>query len=152
MFSGGKIKEYFKKTKSTLFLKRNRKDLGMVWDDKDYLPVGAGIYAIFEKGTCVYIGETGSLRGRIRDLSRTFNHQFRRTLGKARYSKTLGFQPATSKKKFSPDIERKLTDYMSKSCEISFLEMKLGRKEFEEYICRENKPRFNQKVKRGQKK
>ena len=149
MFSDSKIKEYFKKTKSTLFLKRYRKDLGLAWDDKNSLPVGAGIYAIFEKGAFVYIGETGSLRGRIKDLSRTVNHQFRRSLGKARFSSIQGYQLATSKRKFPSLVEEKLTNYMKKNCEIAFLTMQLGRKEFEEYICREHRPKFNQKKQRG---
>jgi hypothetical protein len=41
----------------------------------------AGVYLIREKGIICYVGETGSMRERMRDLLNSQNHVIRRNIG-----------------------------------------------------------------------
>ena len=70
-----------------------------------------GVYAFFQGEDILYIGETGSLRGRMSDVRRTLNHTFRRTIGNKLYSDIDGFTKATSKNKFPDKIEDKIDKY-----------------------------------------
>jgi hypothetical protein len=92
-------------------------------------PSVAGMYVIYEKGEIVYFGETGNINGRMKDLRRTVNHSFRRSLGFMLYG-----EEATSRKKFSPANEEKLNAYFEKNIQIGFLEVSFGRLEIEEYL------------------
>ncbi|MFK7979673.1 MAG: GIY-YIG nuclease family protein [Saprospiraceae bacterium] len=94
----------------------------------------AGVYLIRINGEVKYVGETGNIYKRMNDLLKTYNHTFRRSLGKYLYSDSMDYNKANSKRKFSERIERKLDDYMRENCEVSFLEVKLGRKELEELV------------------
>jgi hypothetical protein len=62
-------------------------------------PTKAGVYAVFDGKRLIYVGETGSLRGRMKDLRDTRNHTLRRQIGAAKFSDRNGYQPATSKRK-----------------------------------------------------
>jgi hypothetical protein len=44
-------------------------------------PKRAGVYAVFHGKRIIYVGESGSLKGRMQDLRRTENHTLRRQLG-----------------------------------------------------------------------
>jgi len=93
-----------------------------------------GVYLIRIEGKIKYVGETGNIYKRMKDLLKTYNHTFRRSLGKHLYEKSEGYYKASSNKKFSAIIEQKLDNYMFENCEVSFLEVKVGRKELEEFI------------------
>ena len=86
------------------------------------------------EGEIRYVGETGNIYKRMKDLLKTYNHTFRRSLGKKHYSNEKDYFKASSSKKFSDRIEAELDDYMFKNCEVSFLDVRLGRKELEEFI------------------
>ena len=60
------------------------------------IPNEPGVYLIHEKEGVCYVGETGNLQGRMKDMVRTVNHSFRRTLGNYLYSSHEGFIKATS--------------------------------------------------------
>ena len=94
----------------------------------------AGVYLIRIEGKIRYVGETGNIYKRMKDLLKTYNHTFRRSLGKKHYSNEKDYFKASSSKKFSDRIEAELDDYMFKNCEVSFLDVRLGRKELEEFI------------------
>jgi hypothetical protein len=112
-------------------------------------PNGAGVYCIFKDGKPIYVGESGNLSARIREIFRTVNHSFRRSLGKYLYSNNPGFTAASSSLKFSPEIEEELTEYMESSLTIVFANIALGRKEVEEFIYRKYQPEFNVRGQRG---
>lgn len=104
----------------------------------------AGIYVIYEKEELVYFGETGNIKGRMKDLRRTVNHSFRRSLGFK-----LFHEKATSKKKFSPENEERLNNYFEENIELGFIEIAFGRLEIEEYLVHKYGDRLiNKKKKR----
>ncbi|WP_161531199.1 hypothetical protein [Riemerella anatipestifer] len=95
---------------------------------KNYLIDSAGIYALFEKDDLIYIGETGNLIKRMSDITRTFNHTFRKQLGKKRFSGTiLGG-------KFDDNVEALLDNYFDNDLYVSFMEVNFGRLEIEDYL------------------
>ncbi len=98
------------------------------------IPPHAGVYLIWFENDMCYVGETGNLKKRMKDLMKTYNHTFRRKLGEKYFSNHPSFYKATSKKKFSDEIESQLNDLMQTKCKISFLATSLGRKELEELV------------------
>lgn len=147
MFSKIKIESYLRRIENQLFrVPRQRVKFSEKWFQE--ISSDSGIYGIFQRKKLIYIGETGSLRNRMRDLGRTVNHQFRRSLGKDKFANLRGFKVATSKRKFPPKFEVKLNTWIEGNLKIAIVPLSLGRKEFEEYICKNHKPRFNRKGQR----
>ena len=109
-----------------------------------HIPADPGVYTLFEDGKLVYVGESGSLRNRMKDLTDTRNHTLRRKLG-AR----LG-SGGSSKKKFSEAVERKLNSFMEQHLRVKFLVVHLGRKEIEEAVVRGRPHLYNAKGRRGE--
>lgn len=98
------------------------------------IPSAAGVYAIYERGTLIYVGESGSLKARFGDLFRTVNHSLRRTLGKKLYCALPGFAPATTKKLFPVAIETQLNNYMESALTFLAIPIAFGRTEIEERL------------------
>lgn len=113
-------------------------------------PKEAGVYMLFEKGKLVYVGETGSIAGRITDMLDSRHHTVRRTLGEKRFSHIQGFAKASSAAKHPEHIETKVEETLS-SFSLCVLPIKIGRKEFEEYIFSKYDLELNIKAKRGMK-
>lgn len=111
-------------------------------------PEDAGVYMIFENGKPVYVGESGSISGRISDMLDSRHHTVRRSLGEMRFSTTAGYAKASSKSKHPEHIEALIVQTMQ-SFKLSVLPIKIGRKEFEEYVFEKHKPELNRKAKRG---
>jgi hypothetical protein len=86
------------------------------------VPASPGVYALWDlsSGELVYVGETASLRDRMRDLGRSVNHTCRRKL--AIRHKIVGAS------------EEVISAAMSKHYLLSFLPVSLGRIELEEYL------------------
>ena len=106
------------------------------------IPKSPGVYSIFKDGKVVYCGETGNLQGRMRDLTRTVNHTFRRRFGTKQYEHRSDFQPASAKQKFPPNIETLLDRAMS-CLLVKVVSIRLGRREIEESAILLLKPKFN---------
>ena len=107
-------------------------------------PNKAGIYIIYDKGKKVYVGETGNIQARMKDLRRTLNHSFRRSLGFKLFD-----EKATSRKKFSEENEQNLNDYFEKHITVGWLPISFGRLEMEEHLVRKYKgDLLNKKEKR----
>ena len=85
-------------------------------------PPEPGVYALWDiqSGAAVYVGETSSLRHRMRDLGRTVNHTCRRKIA-ARHQLTGANEVA-----LSAAIAERYTP--------SFIQVSLGRVELEEYL------------------
>ena len=111
------------------------------------VPTESGVYAFFDKDKIIYIGETGSLKGRMSDVRRTVNHTLRRTIGNKLFSNTKDFNKATSKKKFPEHIEILINEYMEKLY-VTMIPISFGRAEIEEYLIEKYNPVFNTKTKR----
>jgi hypothetical protein len=120
---------------------------GKIWLEQ--FPSNPGVYCIFEGKALIYAGETGSLKGRMRDLLDTRNHTFRREIGKAKFGARLDYRPASSKVKVPDEIERLLTDFMLRQLKVKAAPVVLGRKELEERLIDEKKPKYNTKTRRG---
>lgn len=127
-------------------VRRRRSSLTREWAKS--MPSGPGVYAWFSRGKLVYVGETGCLWERIDDCRRTMNHTLRRTIGAVRYATVHGYQKATTRRKFIPEIEERVDSYMKK-LSLSVLEVEFGRIEFEEYLLGKYRPKYNKKVRRG---
>lgn len=97
------------------------------WRNK-HLQNVAGLYAIFEQEKLVYVGETGNLRKRMSDITRTVNHSFRKQIG------ARNFSGLKSSKKFDDDIELLLDQYFDEQLHVSFIEVNFGRLEIEAYL------------------
>jgi excinuclease UvrABC nuclease subunit len=108
-----------------------------------------GVYVFFEKNNIVYVGETTSIKERMRDVLDTRHHTLRRKIGALNFSDMLGFRKANSKTKFTPQIEELVSKWMVKNMELSFIKLDLGRKELEESIIKSYKPKYNSVPKRG---
>lgn len=114
------------------------------------VPNEAGVYAIKDGAHLVYIGETGNLQGRMKDLLDSRHHTLRRTIGHKLFADMEGYSPATTKKKFPPHIEKRVDEHIHKNLSVAFLKVSLGRKELEELIETEIKieVRLNKRGKR----
>ena len=125
--------------------KTNRHKISLKRKWTSIFPSCAGIYIVFEKGKLVYVGETGNLKDRMKDLGRTVNHTLRRAVGNEKFCYIKGWEKATSKRRFNDKIEKLITGYFRKNMEVSFLAIPLGRKELEEWIIEKFKPHYNKK-------
>lgn len=118
---------------------------------KTSFPEKPGIYCIFENNILIYAGETSSLQGRMKDIFRTMNHSFRRSLGKHKFAEIPGVMSASSKKNFPPAVELKLTEFMESNLLVKTMPALIGRKEIEERIIDNHTTLFNSRSRRGQK-
>ncbi len=133
-----------------LLLEGRRKVFGSSRQWAKQFSLNPGVYAVFELGKLAYVGESGSLRGRMGDLFDTRNHTLRRSLGTQRCSEIAGFEPATSKRTFPSHIEEWLGAYMSRSLAIAVVETPFGRREIEEHMIAKHGPLpYNKKSRRG---
>lgn len=78
-------------------------------------PDEAAVYIFREKDKICYVGKTGSLRGRMKDVLNTKNHTIRRNLGHFHFADHAYFEKATSKKGFHADIEVLLGEIITKN-------------------------------------
>jgi len=108
----------------------------------------AGVYVIREEGKICYVGETGSLRKRIKDLFDTRNHSLRRTIGNKRFLDVKGYEAGTASKKFPQEFEGELNQILEDNFEISTIVVKIGRKELEERLIEKYQPVYNSRGKR----
>ncbi len=111
-------------------------------------PDEPGVYAVFREALLIYIGETASIRKRMRDLRDTRNHTLRRKIGKE-LAHHPEFIHATASKKYPDEIERLLTETMRTTLTVAVLPVFFGRKELEEYVIRRLCPSYNKKPRRG---
>lgn len=129
--------EYFNSICECLLKTENRVPILLTRDWANSFPKDAGVYCIFQNGILKYVGETGSIRGRMSDLLNTKNHNFRRLLGREKFSDHNGYKKANSYEGFIPEIEYSLNNWIINNCEVSYLEIHIGRKEFEDWLQEE---------------
>ena len=146
------VKKYLQKLEQELLANKNWQNIELSLEWTKPFSDNAGVYLIRENGKICYVGETGSIKARIKDLRNTQNHVIRRSIGNTKYKNHIGFEKATSTKKFVHAIETKLDKWIQSKLEISVLEVSLGRKEFEEYFIDKYEPIYNNRRKRGSRK
>jgi hypothetical protein len=131
------VDKYLKGLRNKLILVSNHRKILMTTEWTKLAPPTAGVYVLIENNKIIYVGESGNLRGRMKDLLDSRHHTVRRTIGKKYYSGAKGFQEATTHLKFPPHIEKLVNCHICDRLYMSFLEVPLGRKELEEYIQEE---------------
>lgn len=108
-------------------------------------PNTPGVYIFRSGDTIIYAGETGSIRGRMKDIVDTRNHTLRRSIGTKLFSDRTDFTKASSKQRFCDAIEAELNKFISSSLTLSFIPVPLGRKELEEKLFSVHSPEYNNK-------
>jgi len=143
-----KTKDYLDNLKNELLnSKRLNIEISKSWNSN--FPNETGVYIFFEDGNIVYVGETTSLKERMRDVLRTFNHTLRRKIGKNNFENHKNYTKASSTNKYHPDIEIEIDRWLIDKMEMSFLPVFLGRKELEELMVKEYNPKYNSRTRRG---
>lgn len=134
IFASMDIEKYLAEKQEAILNTKNFKSIYLNNEWVNTIPQTPGTYVFELEGQIVYVGETGNLRGRMRDLLDTRHHNIRRNLGHKLYAHTPDYLKASSKLKFPDIIERQLIDYIKQNMKVSFLSLSLGRKELEERI------------------
>ncbi len=98
-----------------------------LWSSK--FPYKAGVYAIFDNEKLIYIGETANLKERMKEVKRTYNHSFRKKLGKHLYDSAV-----IVKGKFKEEIELALNDYYINRISFAYAVVDFGRLEVETHL------------------
>ena len=107
----------------------------------NHIPKKPGVYLAFEKGVIVYVGETGNLYKRFKDLRDTRNHPLRVKIGNKNKKEC---KEGGSRQKCPKPIEKKIDRWLTKRMKFTWLHIPLGRKEIEEkIICSSPKPKYN---------
>ena len=128
------IENELKKLESKLLEKSNfiKIEFTKEWILK--IPSKPGVYVISEKDKIIYVGETGNLQGRMKDLFDTRHHSLRRTLGRNLFINNTDFLDCSIKLKFPTSIEILLNKYVKKNLLIAYQVVEFGRKELEEKV------------------
>lgn len=140
---------YFAFQEKQLLLSKNSRKIELTREWTRKFPREAGVYVIREGKKICYVGETGSIRGRMADLLNTRNHVIRRSIGHTEFANHAQFEKATSQKNFHSDIEKLLQNWLTEKLTISILVVDIGRKELEEVLFDKYKPKYNNKGKRN---
>jgi excinuclease UvrABC nuclease subunit len=126
--------QYLKLLQSKLLGTDSFKDVVLTKEWVKSIPAQAGVYIFTQDDKIVYVGETGNLRGRMKDLLDSRHHTVRRTIGLRFFSEIEGFIKATNRAKFPEHVELLVNKHISEKLRISYLSISLGRKELEEQI------------------
>lgn len=126
-----------------------KKDILLTKEWLEQFDIKPGVYALFEEDSICYIGETGCLKKRMRDMFDSRNHVIRRKLGLRLFSTHKGYIKADASNKHDHQTEALINDYMKTKMKLVCLPILWGRKEFEEYIMDHYSPVYNT---RGQRK
>ena len=113
-----------------------------------YFPKCEAVYIFRNKcGGICYVGESACFRKRMGDLYDTRRHTLRRKIAEMHFSTFPGYIRPNSNRKGNEATEAGITHIME-SLFLSYLPVKLGRSEFEEYMIEKYKPMYNTKTKR----
>lgn len=131
-FDKQEIESYFQSVKQEL--EKAEKRPVKLWGKQSPFPGEPGVYLLFENGKVIYVGETGDLKERMKDITRTKNHSFRRTFGELLFSKREGFHKATSSRNFPEPFEDELDKEIEERIRVAVFPISIGRKEFEDWF------------------
>lgn len=141
------IERFFQSVKQDLENAERR--LVQLWGRSNPYPNKPGVYLLFERGKVIYVGETGDLKERMKDITRTKNHSFRRTYGEFLFSIRDGFQKATSSRNFPEPFEDELDKVIEERVRVAVFPISIGRKEFEDWFTSNQPDLLNKREKRG---
>lgn len=147
MLSPEQIESLLAEMKDTL-INQPRVKIELTYSWASQFPSEPGVYSIFEDEELVYVGETGNIRERMRDILDTRHHTLKRNIGKQNFSNAPGFRAASSKKKFPENIEKMVNEWLLQKMSVSVMPLYLGRKELEVFIFKSMKKTYNLKGER----
>jgi hypothetical protein len=107
------------------------------------------VYGVYRDGRLIYVGESGCLKERIGDLFETRHHTLRRTLGAELFGNRAGFERATTRKSFPPEIEEALTAFIETHLSVVAVPLRFGLKEVEEMLVAKDSELRNKRGQRG---
>ncbi|AYM99896.1 GIY-YIG nuclease family protein [Chryseobacterium sp. 3008163] len=145
------VEEYLLKLENLLLFEAEKYNVELNRNWSKSFPNESAVYIFREDDEICYIGETGSLRGRMTDILNTKNHTLRRNLGNFYFSSHSEYEKPSSRKSFSESIEKLLNEKLINNLTISYILVNLGRKELEERLFYKIDPKYSLKGKRGQK-
>jgi hypothetical protein len=148
MLSEEQVGLYLRRMEAKLMAEGNRKKVRLSTEWVNGLPDEPDAYLACEARDVVYVGETGNLRARMRDLLDSRRHSLRRSIGKHNFSMQKDYHDATTRRKFPKHIENSVVTWLQKKVSISLLPMKLGRKELEEKLIHKYDPKYNKRRQR----
>ena len=146
------IEEYLVKLENDLLNNSERIKIELSRNWSSSFPNAAAVYLFREDGEICYVGETGSIKGRMTDVLNTKNHTLRRNLGNHYFSELPNYEKPSSRKGFCKEIESLLNDKIITNLTVSYIPVDLDRKELEERLFAKFSPKYSIKGKRGTKK
>lgn len=107
----------------------------------------SGVYIVWKRGlrNPVYVGETKSIKARMKDIRRTWNHTLRKKIA----SREFGYELEKGRGKFPDNVEKKIDKFMKNKLKVSFFPITFGRKEIEEALIYKFPDMYNSPIKRG---
>lgn len=145
------IEEYLIKLENDLLNNSEKKKIELSRNWANSFPNEAAVYLFREDGEICYVGETGSIKGRMTDILNTKNHTLRRNLGNYYFSEFPNYEKPSSRKGFCEELETLLNEKIITSLTVSYILIDLGRKELEERLYDKFSPKYSIKGKRGTK-
>lgn len=113
---------------------RHKVDLKLTW--RKNVQKLAGVYFIFDKDELIYIGETANLYKRMGEIGRTYNHSFRKKLGKKLHPNALIVKETRT---YVPELENLLTSYCNDNISVACKPLSFGRLEVESNLIHKYK-------------
>jgi len=145
----GQVEKAMAVCEQILLRAENRIAIALTREWAKRFPLDAGVYAVFDKGDLIYVGETGSISARMIDFLDSRNYVLRRSIGNRLFAQGPGFRKATAHERFPDRIERLVVEYIRDHLAVVPVIVALGRTEIEEYMTAKYRPIYNSKGKRG---
>lgn len=143
------IENYLDEIENKLIFESERHAISLNRDWANSFPSESAVYLFRENDEICYVGETGSLKGRMNDILNTKNHTIRRNFGNAHFCEFDNYEKPSSSKGFCEEIEILLNEKIQANLTLSFIVLSLGRKELEEKLFDKFQPKYSIKGKRG---
>ncbi len=143
------IEKYLQNIEKKLLYEAERLNINLNRDWANSFPNESAVYLFRENNEICYVGETGSLKGRMNDILNTKNHTIRRNFGNVHFCDFENYQKPSSSRGFCKEIEILLNAKIEKNLTLSYIILTLGRKELEEKLFEKFQPKYSLKGKRG---
>ncbi|MCY7360078.1 MAG: GIY-YIG nuclease family protein [Rudanella sp.] len=149
------IDHYLNNLRNELLVNGNWQRFFATKEELTNVPKRAGVYVFRnEEDKIVYVGETGSLYARMKNLFDTRNHNLRRSIVKKFYSDIEQFPNyvlASASDKFDKATEDRVNNHLCQELWLAFMEVPLGRKELELQLLKEVDTSCNLNIRAGHK-
>ena len=143
------IENYLEKIENILLFESERHTIFLNRSWANSFPNESAVYLFRENDEICYVGETGSLKGRMNDILNTKNHTIRRNFGNTHFYEFENYEKPSSSKGFCEEIEILLNEKIETDLTLSYIVLSLGRKELEERLFDKFQPKYSIKGKRG---